>query len=200
MTILYAIIQNNGGQILGREKRTIFKNYDMAKKEFSDHALVWLRRVANRDDDGCNEWVRNAPMLMRLSDRAILCSTTDVIPETLNAYKEFLEKTKAGQLQIEYETGIKCIVAKMMNQYPYVPIETPNHASYAIVHKVNWEFVDGELVVCESSKNILCNTLESLKKEYADLALTWGKLAVNDCYASPAPILMRLSDGAVLYT
>jgi len=199
MTILYAIIKKNG-KIIDHEKcKSIFKNYDVAKKVFIDHALKWLKLVETSRDSH-DEWVKNAPMLMRLSDRAVLCSTADVIPDIINAYKEFLEKTKSTQLQTEYDAGMKCIVAKMMNQYADVPMETSNHASYAIVDKVDWVFEDGGLAVCESSKNILCNTLESLKKEYADLALTWGKREVVHKVNSPAPILMRLSDGAALYS
>lgn len=198
MPILYATIQNSGGQIFGSGKRkTVTESYDVAKDEFGEHALEWLREAAKGPDHAwCdNEWVKGAPVLIRLSDRAVLCSTANVIPESVNVYKEIIKKSKqlrseSAQLQVEYDSAFEGVVAKMMEQN--LPMETPNPASYAIVHKM-----DGEFQVCDESKNIFCNTLEGQMKAFNLHALRWGKYAEKDC---PPPVLMRLSDGAILYS
>ena len=196
MTVLYTTIQNGGGQVFGK----VSNNLDVIEKGFCKHAVEWLRLAVKDCEKEWyeTEWVKQAPVLMRLSDRAVLCSTADVIPECLDAYNGFLEKKKSleeGLSEADYVAGLKGVVAKMMEQDVDVQMETPYPASYAIVRDV----ADGDLEVCGPNRFILCNTLDGQKKEYAELALKWGLLAVKDGTVSP-PVLMRLSDGAVLYS
>lgn len=186
---MYATIKNNSGQIFGSGKwKTVTENFDVAKREFAEHALEWLRDAAKGGDS------EFAPVLTRLSDRSVVCSAADAIPESVSVFEEIMKKSK--QLRIEsaqrlnkYDTAFEEVIAKIMNQT--LPMET-NHASYAIVHKI-----DGEYQVCEESKNIFTNTLENHTRAFKSHAMMWGRYAEKDC---PPPVLMRLSDGTVLYS
>lgn len=174
---------------------------ESAKIDFSEHALAWLRLTVQDSNEEWygNEWVRGAPVLMRLSDRAVLCSTADVIPEALDAYKELVMRTRrieeSGVSHVEYDTGLRGVVAKMMGQVVDIPQEVVNPVSYAIVR----DTYCGELEVCGPNRFVLCNTLEGQRREYKELALKWAKLAVKgEEGMEKPPILMRLTDGAVL--
>jgi hypothetical protein len=198
MPILYTTIQNCGGVVLGGKRKTVTVNYDVAKREFCEHALEWLRWVFENITSKCEiACINTAPVLMRLSDRAVLFSTVDVFPECMNAYKEFTKKSKelkdrSDRLYVERDKKIESLVAKIMIiQGANVPKESPTLASYAIVTKM-----DGEFAVCRST-NILSNTLESQMKEFTYIAQRWAKYGEK---VIPPPFLMSLSDGVILYS
>lgn len=121
---LYNIIQETGNDefmICGNVIDNGSNSLEYHKQAYADLAPKWFQ-IAVKDYE--EKWTRRPPVLIRLSDSAIMYSVLDYMPEVKAVYDEFERKNKlieeeSARLKAEYIENINGLIRVQVALVPF---------------------------------------------------------------------------------